>query len=169
MCIVYHGTEGFLYGEFDDFSRVWSMDLISASIPHPLPNNVFADPLAPETGTFKFVRKCIEDKGFYGTKRYFGDLSKTVSLPSFTFHYDLVTLFSHHTGVCFAVEKYRIQYTFCCSDRGIRLCTQGCRKQWFQWHGIFSLIVCIFLLQFVLYWAKIYTTNLYYLTCAFTV
>ncbi|KAL5752815.1 hypothetical protein ACOSQ2_023322 [Xanthoceras sorbifolium] len=29
-------------------------------------------------GTFKFISKCIDDKGFSGTKRYFGDLGKTL-------------------------------------------------------------------------------------------
>lgn len=29
-------------------------------------------------GTFKLISKCIETKGFSGTKRYFGDLSKTL-------------------------------------------------------------------------------------------
>lgn len=30
-------------------------------------------------GTFKLISKCIDGKGFSGTKRYFGDLGKTVS------------------------------------------------------------------------------------------
>ncbi|OIW09737.1 hypothetical protein TanjilG_23877 [Lupinus angustifolius] len=30
------------------------------------------------TGTFKFISKCIKGKGFSGTKRYFGDLGKTL-------------------------------------------------------------------------------------------
>ena len=30
-------------------------------------------------GTFKLISKCIEGKGFLGTKRYFGDLGKSVS------------------------------------------------------------------------------------------
>ncbi|XP_056697041.1 uncharacterized protein [Spinacia oleracea] len=54
-------------------------DLASSSL------DVFFDPSSSlfnvqglTLGTFKFVRKCIEDKGFYGTKRYFGDLSKTL-------------------------------------------------------------------------------------------
>ncbi|KAJ4843711.1 hypothetical protein Tsubulata_024557 [Turnera subulata] len=29
-------------------------------------------------GTFRFISKCINDKGFSGTKRYFGDLGKTL-------------------------------------------------------------------------------------------
>ncbi|KAI9166047.1 hypothetical protein LWI28_025262 [Acer negundo] len=29
-------------------------------------------------GTFKLISKCIDDKGFSGTKRYFGDLGKTL-------------------------------------------------------------------------------------------
>lgn len=31
------------------------------------------------SGTFKFISKCIGGKGFSGTKRYFGDLGKSVS------------------------------------------------------------------------------------------
>lgn len=31
-------------------------------------------------GTFKLLSKCIGGKGFSGTKRYFGDLGKSVSL-----------------------------------------------------------------------------------------
>lgn len=31
------------------------------------------------TGTFKLISKSIDSKGFSGTKRYFGDLGKTVS------------------------------------------------------------------------------------------
>ncbi|CBI18854.3 unnamed protein product, partial [Vitis vinifera] len=30
------------------------------------------------TGTFKLISKCIDGKGFSGTKRYFGDLGKTL-------------------------------------------------------------------------------------------
>lgn len=31
------------------------------------------------SGTFKFISKCIKGEGISGTKRYFGDLGKTVS------------------------------------------------------------------------------------------
>ncbi|XVE87220.1 hypothetical protein DITRI_Ditri18aG0098600 [Diplodiscus trichospermus] len=31
-----------------------------------------------KSGTFKFISKCIDGKGFSGTKRYFGDLGKTL-------------------------------------------------------------------------------------------
>ncbi|KAJ6838055.1 uncharacterized protein M6B38_321965 [Iris pallida] len=31
-------------------------------------------------GMFKFISKCIDSKGFSGTKRYFGDLGKTIKL-----------------------------------------------------------------------------------------
>lgn len=34
--------------------------------------------LIVKLGMFKFVRKCIDSKGLSGTKRYLGDLSKTV-------------------------------------------------------------------------------------------
>ena len=37
------------------------------------------------TGTFKLISKCIDGKGFSGTKRYFGDLGKTVRYISFTY------------------------------------------------------------------------------------
>ncbi|XP_021758394.1 uncharacterized protein LOC110723347 isoform X1 [Chenopodium quinoa] len=54
-------------------------DLASSSL------DVFFDPSSNlfnvrglTVGTFKLIKKCIEDKGFYGTKRYFGDLSKTL-------------------------------------------------------------------------------------------
>lgn len=94
----------------------WIMDLII--IPRPVPlllEGDFPDLLASETGTFKLISKSIEDKGFSGTKRYFGDLSKTVSLPSSTFQFDRVAVLVHQM-VLFAVKKCWIQYTFCCSD-----------------------------------------------------
>ncbi|CAI9110059.1 OLC1v1010021C1 [Oldenlandia corymbosa var. corymbosa] len=56
---------------FDDFS--------SSSL------DVFFDPSSGminlpglTMGTFKFIKKCIDAKGFSGTKRYFGDLEKTL-------------------------------------------------------------------------------------------
>lgn len=45
-----------------------------------------------DEGTFKLIRKCIDGKEFSGTKRYFGDLGKTVScifLLIFLFMVDL--------------------------------------------------------------------------------
>lgn len=52
------------------------------------------------TGTFKLIRKCIDGKGFSGTKRYFGDLEKTVS--SILFNYQiLLTLHSQKLSMCF--------------------------------------------------------------------
>lgn len=36
-----------------------------------------------ELGTFKLLSKCIDGKGFSGTKRYFGDLGKTVRFIDF--------------------------------------------------------------------------------------
>lgn len=54
-------------------------DLASSSL------DVFFDPSSNlfnvrglTLGTFKLIRKCIKDKGFSGTKRYFGDLNKTL-------------------------------------------------------------------------------------------
>ncbi|XP_042974875.1 uncharacterized protein LOC122306512 isoform X1 [Carya illinoinensis] len=54
-------------------------DLSSSSL------DVFFDPSRGLTnlpgltlGTFKLIRKCIDGKGFSGTKRYFGDLEKTL-------------------------------------------------------------------------------------------
>ncbi|KAK7251111.1 hypothetical protein RIF29_34030 [Crotalaria pallida] len=61
-----------------DFVSIFD-DLASSSL------DVFFDPsrgLANfpglTLGTFKFISKCIKDKGFSGTKRYFGDLGKTL-------------------------------------------------------------------------------------------
>jgi len=54
---------------------------VSALLPLvPPPTMLLSDLLISETGTFKLISKCIENKGFSGTKRYFGDLSQTVSL-----------------------------------------------------------------------------------------
>ncbi|XP_030975280.1 uncharacterized protein LOC115995020 isoform X2 [Quercus lobata] len=50
-------------------------DLASSSL------DIFFDPsrgLRNLPGTFKFISKCIDGKGFSGTKRYFGDLEKTL-------------------------------------------------------------------------------------------
>ncbi|KAK6923729.1 Vacuolar protein sorting-associated protein 13, VPS13 adaptor binding domain, partial [Dillenia turbinata] len=54
-------------------------DLASSSL------DVFFDPSSGSInlpglsiGTFKFISKCIDKKGFSGTKRYFGDLGKTL-------------------------------------------------------------------------------------------
>ncbi|KAK7263059.1 hypothetical protein RJT34_30643 [Clitoria ternatea] len=61
-----------------DFVSIFD-DLASSSL------DVFFDPsrgLATlpgfTLGTFKFISKCIKGKGFSGTKRYFGDLGKTL-------------------------------------------------------------------------------------------
>ncbi|KAL6957102.1 hypothetical protein U1Q18_045624 [Sarracenia purpurea var. burkii] len=50
-------------------------DLASSSL------DVFFDPSSGQInlpGTFKFISKCIDGKGFSGTKRYLGDLEKTI-------------------------------------------------------------------------------------------
>ncbi|GAB4847045.1 hypothetical protein Ancab_026057 [Ancistrocladus abbreviatus] len=42
-------------------------------------------------GTFKLIRKCIERKGFSGTKRYFGDLGKTLKTAGSNILFTAVT------------------------------------------------------------------------------
>ncbi|KAI4327520.1 hypothetical protein L6164_019969 [Bauhinia variegata] len=62
-----------------DFVSIFD-DLASSSL------DVFFDPSRGSTmnlpgftlGTFKFISKCIQGEGFSGTKRYFGDLGKTL-------------------------------------------------------------------------------------------
>ncbi|KAK7858698.1 hypothetical protein CFP56_010476 [Quercus suber] len=57
-----------------DFASMFD-DLASSSL------DIFFDPsrgLRNLPGTFKFISKCIDGKGSSGTKRYFGDLEKTL-------------------------------------------------------------------------------------------
>ncbi|KAL9265650.1 Intermembrane lipid transfer protein VPS13-like protein [Drosera capensis] len=67
-------------------------DLASSSL------DVFFDPSSNllnvqglTLGTFKLLRKCIERKGFSGTKRYFGDLGKTLKTAGSNILFSAVT------------------------------------------------------------------------------
>ncbi|KAA8547279.1 hypothetical protein F0562_003857 [Nyssa sinensis] len=51
-------------------------------------------------GTFKLIRKCIDDKGFSGTKRYFGDLGKTVKTAGSNIIFAAVTEISDSVLKC---------------------------------------------------------------------